>query len=96
MTYKCIYDIKKRKQKSSSVFLYAHCPVITHEPKENRTYIRGEFKESFGMNFFSPFQPEREFKVCKSCKCSQIIAVEYINVVCSLEYPFQFQIFKSC
>ena len=31
--------------------------------KENRIYIRGEFKESLGMNFFSPFQPEREFKV---------------------------------
>ena len=23
------------------------------------------------MNFFSPFQPKREFKVYKSCKCSQ-------------------------
>ena len=41
--------------------------------KENRIYIRGEFKESLGMNFFSPSQPEREFKVYKSCKCSQII-----------------------
>ncbi len=40
---------------------------------ENRIYIRGEFKESLGMNFFSPFQTEREFKVYKSCKCSQII-----------------------
>ena len=39
---------------------------------ENRIY-REELKESHGMNFFSPFQPEREFKVCKSCKCSQII-----------------------
>ena len=36
-------------------------------------YIREEFKESLGMNFVSPFQPEREFKVYKSCKCSQII-----------------------
>ena len=25
-------------------------------PKENRIYIRGEFRESLGMNFFSPFQ----------------------------------------
>ena len=25
---------------------------------ENRIYIREEFKESLGMNFFSPFQPE--------------------------------------
>jgi len=31
--------------------------------------VRGEFRESLGMNFFSPFQPEREFKVYKSCKC---------------------------
>ena len=48
---------------------------------ENRIYIRGEFKESLGMIFFSPFQPEREFKVYKSCKCS-------------LDYFFQFRIFK--
>ena len=41
--------------------------------KENRMYIRVEFRKSLGMNFFSPFQPEREFKVYKSCKCSQII-----------------------
>ena len=40
---------------------------------ENRIYTRGEFRESLGMIFFSPFQPEREFKVYKSCKCSQII-----------------------
>ena len=39
---------------------------------ENRIY-REELKESLGMNFFCPFQPEREFKVYKSCKCSQII-----------------------
>ena len=37
---------------------------------ENRICIREEFIESLGMNFFSPFQPEREFKVYKSCKCS--------------------------
>ena len=39
---------------------------------ENRIY-REELIESLGINFVSPFQPEREFKVCKSCKCSQII-----------------------
>ena len=47
---------------------------------ENRIY-REELKESLGMNFFSPFQPEMEFK---SCKCSLLYAVEYINTVCSL------------
>ena len=41
--------------------------------KENRIYMRVEFRQSLGMNFVSPFQPEREFKVYKSCKCSQII-----------------------
>ena len=40
---------------------------------ENRIYIRGEFRESLGMNIFSPFQSARKFKVYKSCKCSQII-----------------------
>ena len=40
---------------------------------ENRIYVRGEFRESLSMNLLSPFQPEREFKVYKSCKCSQII-----------------------
>ncbi len=40
---------------------------------ENRIYIRVEFRESFGMHFFSPFQPERGFKVYRSCKCSQIL-----------------------
>jgi len=42
-------------------------------PKENKIYIRVEFRQSFGMNFVSTFQPEREFKVYKACKCSQII-----------------------
>ena len=46
---------------------------ISAETIESRIYIRGEFKESLGMNFFSPFQSEREFKVYKSCKCSQVI-----------------------
>ena len=41
--------------------------------KENRIYIRVEFRQSLGMNFVSPFQPEREFKVYKSLKCLQII-----------------------
>ena len=44
------------------------------------------------MNFFSPFQPEWELKVYKSCK---LYAVEYINTVCSLDYPFQFRIYKD-
>ena len=47
--------------------------TLSSQPIENRIYIREEFKESLGVNFFSVFKPEREFKVYKSCKCSQII-----------------------
>ena len=39
---------------------------------EKRIY-REELKESLGMDFFSPLQPDRELKVYKSRKCSQII-----------------------
>ena len=53
--------------------MYLHSQYLDYMAIENRIYIRGEFKESFDMNFFSPFQPEREFKVYKSCKCSQIM-----------------------
>ena len=48
--------------------------------KENRIYIRVKFSQSLGMNFVSPFQPEREFKVYKSCKCSQIYALELSTI----------------
>jgi len=41
--------------------------------KEIRIYIRVEFRQSLGMHFVSPFQPEREFKVYISCKRSQIV-----------------------
>jgi len=71
-----------------------YCIYLHYTRIENRIYIRGEFKESLGMNLFSPFQSEREFKEYKSCKCSQIMcALEYINTVCSLDYLFQFRIF---
>ena len=51
-----------------------NCPAWSYgRIKENRIYIIVEFSQSFGMNFVSPFQPEREFKVYKSCKCLQIM-----------------------
>ena len=53
--------------------LFSPPPTKSPPPKENRIYVRGEFRKSLGMKFFSLFQPEREFKVYKSCKCSQII-----------------------
>ena len=59
---------------------------------ENRIY-REELKESLGMIFFSPFQPERESKCTNHVNVHKLYAVEYINTVCSLDYPFQFRIF---
>jgi len=38
-----------------------------------RTEIMIEGKESLGMNLFSPFEPEKEFKLYNSCKCSSQI-----------------------
>ena len=55
---------------SVSLYSWFHETTIT---KENRIHIRVEFRQSLGMNFFSHFQHEKEFKVYKSCKCSQII-----------------------
>ena len=40
--------------------------------KENRMCIRVELSQSFGMNFVSPFQPEKEFKVYNSWKCQNV------------------------
>ena len=45
--------------------------------KENRIYIRGKFRESLGINFFSPLHPEREFKNdrCSFSKSSKRVVV---------------------
>ena len=63
---------------------------------ENRIY-REEIKESLGMDFFSPFQPDREFKVYKSCKCSQIMCsrVYYYSIFPRLLFHFNFEFFKA-
>ena len=63
-------NIVQRLTQNNVVFSFIH-PIDIYI--ENRIYIKGEFKESLGMNFFSPFHPKRELKVYKSCKCSQII-----------------------
>ena len=77
---------------------YWHCTTYCARYdvyKENRIYIRVEFRKSLSMNFVSPFQPELK----GSSKCTnhvnvhKLYAVEYINTVCSLDYPFQFRIF---
>ena len=83
------YTVKSSKQKGqlscwgfqcwSTLFIFRRIYISVLEgckrtvSIENRIYIRVEFRKSLGMNLFSPFQPEREFKVYKSCKCSQII-----------------------
>ena len=79
--------------KGNVVNLMNTVPGDNIDYKENRIYIRVEFRKSLGMNFVSPFQPEREFKVYKSVNVHKLYAVEYINTVCSLGYPFQFRIF---
>ena len=47
---------------SCSSFLFSKLSLADNTTIENRIY-REELKESLGMNFFSPLQPEREFKV---------------------------------
>jgi len=47
------------------------------------------------MNFFSPFKPESGCSKCKNhVDVYKLYAAEYINTVCSLDYPFEFRIFK--
>jgi len=59
-------------------------------PIENRIYIRGEFRPSLGMIFFSL---KGSSKCTNHVNVHKLYAVEYINTVCSLDYPFHFQIF---
>ena len=58
----------------------------------NRIY-REELKESLGMNFFSPFQLKGSSNCTNHVNVHKLYEVEYINTVCSLDYPFQFRIF---
>ena len=60
---------------------------------ENRIYIRGEFKESLGMNFSVPFSLKGSSKCTNHVNVHKLHAGEYINTVCSLDYSFQFRIF---
>ena len=59
-------------------------------PKENRIYNRVEFRQSIGMTFLSvPFRVQS----VNDINVHKLYAVEYINTVYSLDYPFQFRIF---
>ena len=62
--------------------------------KENRIYIRVEFRQSLGMNFFSTFSLKGSSKCANHVNVHKLYAVEYINTVCSLDYSFQFRILK--
>jgi len=54
---------------------------------ENRIYIGKEFKESVGMNLFSPFQPE-----LGSSKCTNHLNVQKL---CAVEYSMFLRLFIS-
>ena len=83
LAYSVLFFVKFSKICENYFFIWANITIFHYWSNknvkgtvvniENRIYIREEFRESLGMNFFSPFQPEREFKVYTSCKCSQII-----------------------
>ncbi len=66
-------SFQNSEKKAKSDNHWTEIVLLNVKRKEKRLYIRMEFSQSLGMNFVSPFQPEREFKVNKSCKCSQII-----------------------
>ena len=87
-----IYNILEIVTKNSSLNPFK-LNTFSHLTKKNRIYIRGEFRESPGMNFVSPFQLDSEFKCKIHVNVHKLYAVEYINTVCSLDYPFQFRIF---
>ena len=62
---------------------------------ENIIY-REELKESLDMNFTVPFSLKGSSKCTNHVNVHKVYAVEYINTVCSLDYPFQFRFFYSC
>ena len=59
---------------------------------ENRIYIRGEFGESLGMNFFNPFPPESS-KCTNHVNVHKLYAVEYIRNVNFLLYSVQWTVY---
>ena len=62
---------------------------------ENRIYIRGEFRQSRSMNFSVPFSLKGSSKCTNHVNVHKLYAVEYINIVCSLDYNFNFEFLKS-
>ena len=45
--------------------------------------------------FFSPFSMKGSSKCTNHVNVHKLYAVEYIDAVCSLDYPFQFRFFKA-
>ena len=71
--YPAGYPWLPSKNVSYVYILYIHIYERRASFKENRIYIRVEFRQSLGMHFVSPFQPERELKVYSSCKLYALI-----------------------
>ena len=62
--------------------------------KENRIYIRGEFKNPSVWILSVPFSLKGSSKCINHVNVHKLYAVEYINTVCSLDYPFVFKAVK--
>ena len=75
--YPAGYPWLPSKNVSYVFILYIHIYERRASFKENRIYIRVEFRQSLGMHFVSPFQPEREFKVYNSCKLYALININF-------------------
>ena len=61
---------------------------VQWQNQRERIYVRGEFKESLGMNFLSPFQGSS--KCTNHVNVHKLYAVEYSITVCSLFYSILF------
>jgi len=90
MCHKCIFYVHCTELcHCYFTVIHFHRPLYTghrvaHKElaKENRIYIRVKFRKSFGMNFVS-----QSSKCTNHVNVHKLYAVEYINTVCSLDYP---------
>ena len=72
--------------------IYQHWVVC----KENRIYILERNLENLSVWIFSvPFSLKESSKCTNQVNVYKLYAVEYINTVCALFYPFEFRIFQT-
>ena len=75
------------------------CPMCNFAPMflelcSNIPYILEGNLENFSVWIFSvPFSLKGSSKCTNRVNVHKLYAVEYINTICSLDYPFQFRIF---